>query len=873
MKKIFLLFALLNAWASADAQTAQITAKMLRATEILQLRNRPADSIVVSIDGSSTDRQLPSAKAVYDYIGGLTFGHKIAQDASGVADRDTLDFTTGGDVALQIINTATATQVQADLNANVVDSTKIINGGVSVLDLGQHGATSGQVLKWNGTQWAPGDDSTPAITANEVVYGSGTGVTSDTYVKVYSGNPSNSKKMEIDCKNTSYGLLVDNVAVNGIGIEVIGDTATAASSQEAPTVLYGRNQQGDGPITMVLENNSGSGSNAGAGILLYPNTSGSGYINFNRPGTSGDYIIGATTGNVFSINAGNTLNTSGLVLNISNEAGIGGSPVASRALTVTGVQRITSGTGTPTNILGRDASGDVNNLTLGAGLSLSSGTLSVSGTGHVIAGDGAAVTQRDTLNFVSSSTITASVADATTKSNVTLSVPTGGIGTTQILDGSVSSTDVDTTISNHLLPDGTNKYTLRHNGTSWAAASNLQNDGTSIGVGIVPDNTYGRFYLQQSGSTDGIGVINSGASGRIRMYHTSNTGYLKTDVYNMNIESAGQLSIYGPGGGGQTQQIFLSALTNVTTATGNASLMRFGSTYAPTAAGGDFSFMKFLPAINMTSSANQTVYCMDFNPTITSLNTGSLIGINYRPSVGSFIYQTTGTSVASHLIGNLGLGTGTTSPAAKLHIVGNGSTSSTFEQETFNSSDSIVLAVRDDRRVGVNTSAPAEALDVIGQARVDALDIRNWSGSSNTKSGQVQYHDGSGGTYSAYLTVGAGERRFALMPYVIQLQAVDYNVDWTTGRTKAFWTVPERFTGWKVSKVYMMVSSIGSVTGNTVDIEKNGSNLGTQTISSSDHTMTLDTSISTGDIFTFNITGTGATASKGLYVEIELRYQ
>lgn len=43
--------------------------------------------------------------------------------------------------------------------SNAIDSTKIINGGVSPLDLGQHGASSGQALKWNGTQWAPAADS------------------------------------------------------------------------------------------------------------------------------------------------------------------------------------------------------------------------------------------------------------------------------------------------------------------------------------------------------------------------------------------------------------------------------------------------------------------------------------------------------------------------------------------------------------------------------------------------------------------------------------------------------------------------------------------------------------------------------------------
>ncbi len=38
-----------------------------------------------------------------------------------------------------------------------------------------------------------------------------------------------------------------------------------------------------------------------------------------------------------------------------------------------------------------------------------------------------------------------------------------------------------------LLPAGLSGQTLRHNGTNWIATSNLYNDGTRIGIGIVPD--------------------------------------------------------------------------------------------------------------------------------------------------------------------------------------------------------------------------------------------------------------------------------------------------------------------------------------------------------------------------------------------------
>lgn len=67
-----------------------------------------------------------------------------------------------------------------------LDSTHLKNYGVSVLDLGQHGASSGNVLKWNGTQWAPGTDIDTDTGGdvgiiNAADYGAtGDGVTDDT---------------------------------------------------------------------------------------------------------------------------------------------------------------------------------------------------------------------------------------------------------------------------------------------------------------------------------------------------------------------------------------------------------------------------------------------------------------------------------------------------------------------------------------------------------------------------------------------------------------------------------------------------------------------------------------------------------------------
>ena len=271
-------------------------------------------------------------------------------------------------------------------------------------------------------------------------------------------------------------------------------------------------------------------------------------------------------------------------------------------------------------------------------------------------------------------------------------------------------------------PAGTDMQTLRYNGTTLVANSYLTNDGTAIGINSAPNATY-RAFLKQSSTADGLAIQRS-SSGNLLLYHGS-AGVMQTDVWNMELRSAGQMSLFGPGGSSQITQIFFSAQSNITTASGNAGLTRWGSTYAPTTAGGDFAFMKFLPTINLTSSANQAVYLADFNPTITNLNTGTLTGIRYVPSVGSFfISQPNGTSLPSHFAGNIGIGSGTTVPAAKIQAVGNGATSSTYTLIATNSgavTSTAALVVRDDSRVGVGTNTPARAFHVEGEARISDL--------------------------------------------------------------------------------------------------------------------------------------------------------
>jgi len=63
------------------------------------------------------------------------------------------------------------TMVAADLPA-IVDSTKALTGAISLNNIGQRGAAFGQVVRWNGSAWRPGE---PTVSTLPPILGDGSG--------------------------------------------------------------------------------------------------------------------------------------------------------------------------------------------------------------------------------------------------------------------------------------------------------------------------------------------------------------------------------------------------------------------------------------------------------------------------------------------------------------------------------------------------------------------------------------------------------------------------------------------------------------------------------------------------------------------------
>mgnify|MGYP000928828729 CR=1 FL=1 len=136
----------------------------------------------------------------------------------------------------------------------------------------------------------------------------------------------------------------------------------------------------------------------------------------------GSTIPGGTAGSVLFLGLGGTLsqdNPNFFYDDTNNFLGLG-TNTPSATLDVQGDAIITGSAGTPTFVLGRDNSGNISNIVLGANLTLSGGILSANTSGATgydqIQDNGTNITQRTTLNFVDYFTVT----DGSGKTNVSI---------------------------------------------------------------------------------------------------------------------------------------------------------------------------------------------------------------------------------------------------------------------------------------------------------------------------------------------------------------------------------------------------------------------------------------------------------------------
>lgn len=166
-----------------------------------------------------------------------------------------------------------------DWGAQVVESTARFSGDGTTgneLELAQQGATSGQVLKWNGSAWAPADDTDTQLTSEQVQDIAGAMVTG----------------------NTETGITVTYEDSDGT-FDFVATDASATNELQA----YGH--AGTTTYTNTLSGGGGSWSITGAGIAVISQTAGAVTVTVTE-------VDGSTTNEIQDLSlTGNTLSLTG----------------------------------------------------------------------------------------------------------------------------------------------------------------------------------------------------------------------------------------------------------------------------------------------------------------------------------------------------------------------------------------------------------------------------------------------------------------------------------------------------------------------------------------------------------------------------------
>jgi hypothetical protein len=278
------------------------------------------------------------------------------------------------------------------------------------------------------------------------------------------------------------GFLLQNTNTNSFAINGMS-FINAAGSQSGNIDYFASNYANSSIADFLVTNTLGST----AGILFNTNIAGS---------------SGAASGNIKFKTGGNT--NSAIFVKGSDGSGFVGINTDSpaRSLHVNGVVRIDGSGSSATSIVGRDANNDIAGVTIGAGLSLSGGTLSSTATGTVT---GAGIANK-VAYWSGTNAITATNNFAFDGTNLSVGTATPGAGRLNVTG---NSTSVGLQVNAGTLPSFGS--TIQATATAAAGETIYGLDMTGNTTGITTTNYLHK--LENSGTGSTILQVNTAAVG------------------------------------------------------------------------------------------------------------------------------------------------------------------------------------------------------------------------------------------------------------------------------------------------------------------------------------------------------------------------
>lgn len=433
-----------------------------------------------------------------------------------------------------------------DWGAQVVEVTARLTGdGTSgtELDLAQQGATSGQVLKWNGTSWAPADDVDTQLSTEQVQDIAGAMVSGNTETGIavtYEDSDGTFDFVATDASTTNEIQTIsagDGTGDNKtIDLSLSGGTVTLDPAgiltidRTSNTLTMTATEVDGSTSNEVLTISDGTDSEALGGQTL--TVSGSGIV-------TADYVPGTNTLTIAASADGDGSATNEGVLGVSAGSGTtavitsntsGATGVTIEGAGILAVTESTSANGGTVTLTATEVDGSTTNelQTYGhAGTTTYTNTLSGGGGSWSITGAGiAAISQTAgavtvTATEVDGSTTneawTADADDADTEviSNQTVKFEGAGIVTTDYVPASdkfiITGTEIDGSTTNEIqdLSLSTNTLSLTGDGTTVDLSGYLDNtDAQSLTI----TGASAPFTLDISGGSDVVFDAGTGIS-------------------------------------------------------------------------------------------------------------------------------------------------------------------------------------------------------------------------------------------------------------------------------------------------------------------------------------------------------------------------